>query len=196
MKKWWLSLMVLGLVACSQKADGPHVVLADPLPTQSPTVYEFFGYFCPHCFHLEPQVRGWRKSLPKSVRFVRVPVSFGRPQGKVLMRAYYLGEMLGILDKSHDAVFKAIHVERRNLSSDADLKALFLELGVREADFDKALADPALAQRVEEAEDLAARWRIDSVPTFVVNGRFKTHAGLTGDVRSLFQEVNRLLRKP
>lgn len=190
-----LAVAFVFIAGCEPKPDGPYRIVPEPLEVSQPTVFEFFGYFCPHCYQLEPMVKAWRRKLPSSVAFVRVPVSFGRPQGRVLMRAYYLGELLGVLDKSHPMVFQRIHVERRPIATDEDLISFFVALGIPRAKVESTLASEALKQKLEDAEQLARRFRIDSVPTFVVNGRYRTDAGMTGSARKLFTEIDRLLRK-
>jgi thiol:disulfide interchange protein DsbA len=77
------------------------------VPAQQPVqgdkilVEEFFWYGCPHCYHFEPQVKQYLKTLPSNVRFVRIPVPGGSwvPQAQ----AYYAFEQLGVLDKVHSA---------------------------------------------------------------------------------------------
>ncbi|MCK7577871.1 MAG: DsbA family protein [Chromatiales bacterium] len=53
-------------------------------------------------------------------------------------RAYYAAEALGVLDKVHQPLFDAIHREKRKLSSEDELAALFAEHGVDQDAFRKA----------------------------------------------------------
>ena len=49
--------------------------LAAPVATSDPKkveVVELFWYGCPHCYHLEPDMKKWLKNKPANVVFVRV----------------------------------------------------------------------------------------------------------------------------
>src|SRR5438445_166886 len=53
----------------------PYGTLTPPQPTEGGgkiEVIEFFWYGCPHCYHLEPQVNAWLKTIPQDVVFRRV----------------------------------------------------------------------------------------------------------------------------
>jgi len=49
---------------------------------QATEVVELFMYTCPHCYHLEPEVEDWNKSIADTdkVQFVQVPAVFGQNQ--------------------------------------------------------------------------------------------------------------------
>ncbi len=184
------------LLACSDsKSDDPVKQLANPAPTTKPEVIEFFAYFCGHCFNLDPKVESWRKRLPKSVNFKRVPLTLGNPAGRIFSRVYYISESLGVLEKSHLAMFQLIHVQKKSLVSDLQMKNFFISLGISEKDFEKALNDPEISNKVEQAEALAKEFRIIRVPGFVVNGKYFTDVAANGSEKKMFTEINRLLRK-
>jgi protein-disulfide isomerase len=70
-------------------------------------VLEFFWYRCPHCFNLEPDLKAWIKKQPKHVVIKRVPAILN-PDWDAMARAYYALEALGLHDKLHEDLFKAI----------------------------------------------------------------------------------------
>jgi thiol-disulfide isomerase/thioredoxin len=52
--------------------------LQQPVPVAVPgkvEVMEFFGYWCPHCNALEPELEAWVRKLPADVNFRRMPPS-------------------------------------------------------------------------------------------------------------------------
>lgn len=182
--------------ACSDSnTDKTYSLVRNPQPTEKPTVVEFFAYFCPHCNKLEPKVRAWEKKLPKSVTFIKVPLTLGHNQARVYSRAFYLGKKLGIFNKSHNRIFRDFHTKGIQIQTDQQLKKLFLDLGVTEQAFDAAINDPSINQQVADAEKLAKQFGIISVPSFVVNGQYFTDVAKTGGERELFEKINFLLRK-
>src|SRR5690606_20356413 len=74
-------------------------------------VVEVFNYVCPACAMFQPLVNTWKARLGPDVRFTYVPAPFGG-NWDPFVRAYYTAEAMGIADRSHDGIFKAIHVDR------------------------------------------------------------------------------------
>ena len=83
-------------------------------------VYEFFGYKCPHCASFQPYMKSLHKDLPDYVKVIRVPLGFN-PSWKVLAQGYYTAQSLGILEKSHQGMFDALHKQRKQFRSIEDI---------------------------------------------------------------------------
>ncbi len=191
-----VSGLFIFLIACSDSTTkGPFKEVANPAPTEKPEVLEFFAYFCPHCYQIDAKVDAWKNKLPKSVHFKRVPLTLGSAGGRIYSRLYYISESLGVLDRSHVAMFQLFHNQKQQISSELQLKNFFLSLGVNENDFDKAIKDPVINLKVEQAEAMAKQFRIIGVPGFVVNGTYFTDVATSGGEKEMFDQINRLLRK-
>ncbi len=184
------------LISCSeQEPQGPYKKVANPVATSKPEVLEFFAYFCPHCYELDKHVEVWKKRLPKSVTFKRVPLTLGTAGGRIYSRVFSLREAFGVFDPNHPAMFQLFHVQKRPINSELQLKKFFLSLGITEEAFEKVLNDPSIDKKVEEAEQLAKTFRIVRVPGFVVNGTYFTDVATAGGEKEMFSEIGRLIRK-
>jgi thiol:disulfide interchange protein DsbA len=162
-----------------------------PQPTSDPDkieVVEFFSYACPHCFHLDPYLNKWLKTKPDDVVFLRWPVVF-RPSWEPLAKAYFTAELLGVLDKTHEALFDAIHVKNRRFEDEAALRDFFVSQGVDPHDFDKTYNSFAVAVKVNHARLMTRRYAITGVPTLIVNGKYS----LGGEDRSVIDVLNYLI---
>lgn len=147
-----------------------------PAAGEPVVVQEFFWYGCPHCFRLDPLITPWAKALPKGVVFERVPDALGRAIGVVHEQAYYIAKQLGILDQTHKALFNAIHVEDRPMATLQEIRDLYIGVaGIDPSKFDDASTSIAVQAEVKHADALAVRDRIDSVPTLVIGGYYKTN---------------------
>jgi protein dithiol oxidoreductase (disulfide-forming) len=156
-------------------------------------VIEFFWYGCPHCYALEPYIETWLKSgIPADASFVRVPAALN-PTWRVHAKAYYVAESLGVLDKTHRALFDAIHQGGKSLSDQASLREFFVEHGVGGAEFDAAWDSYAVEAKLRRAESLAQTAGLDGVPTMVVDGRYLTTVTLAGGREELLRVVNYLV---
>jgi protein dithiol oxidoreductase (disulfide-forming) len=159
-------------------------------PTSAPAgqveVLEFFWYACPHCYAIDPMVEAWKKTKPAYVSFSRVHVMWNEGH-RSLARLYYTLDSLGKLDQLHGEVFKAIHVngnplvaaDPNNTAETERMQLAFVRrLGITEDEFKKAYHSFAVDTALQKADELVQRYRVDGVPTFVVNGRY------VADVRS------------
>jgi protein dithiol oxidoreductase (disulfide-forming) len=164
-------------------------------------VLEFFWYACPHCYDLDSQVEAWRKTKPAYVTFTRVPVTWS-PGHRALARLFYTLQTLGKLDQLHGEVFKEIHVNGNPLvaedgedeaASERIQTAFAKKEGISEDEFRKAYHSFAVDADVQKADSLVQRYRIDGVPTFVVNGKYLTDARLAGSHERLMALVGDLV---
>jgi thiol:disulfide interchange protein DsbA len=165
-----------------------RLVPAQPtsVPNGQVEVLEFFWYACPHCSAIDPLVESWKKTKPAYISFSRVHVMWNEGH-RSLARLYYTLDSMGKLDQLHGEVFKAIHVngnplvatDPNNAAESERIQTAFVtKLGISESDFKKAYHSFAVETALQRADELVQRYRIDGVPTFVVNGKY------LADVRS------------
>lgn len=156
-----------------------------PLEERAPTagngieVVEFFLYSCPHCRAFEPDFEAWAAEPPAGTSVRRVPVTFGGA-GPVYARLFYTAERLGVLDSIHGEVFAAIHDDGRRLTDRDAIRAFFVEHGVEGEVFDAAFDSDEVAKRVERADALMRAYRVMSVPSLGVNGRYWISGPMAG----------------
>ena len=157
-------------------------------------VLEFFSYACPHCSALEPTIEAWAKKLPADVAFQRVPVPF-LMNAENLMRTYYTLETMGLVPTMQRKVFTAIHVENNRLEKPADIAALMARNGVDAAKFSSVFSSFSVASSVTRAKKLMASYKLESVPTIVVNGRWITSPSLAGGAEQVLAATDYLLQR-
>ncbi len=138
-------------------------------------VVELFGYTCIHCANFESRLQQWKRGLPGDVRFKPVPVAlagFWVPYA----RAYYAAETLGVADRTHEDLFKALHREGslpiQNASA-SEIASFYARHGVDPARFVAAMNSPEVAAKVEQANQFAVRSGIEGTPTLVINGKYR-----------------------
>jgi thiol:disulfide interchange protein DsbA len=200
----WLTGSMFGLVALSVQAvpmayvEGTHYFeTPEKLPTMDASkveVVEMFSYTCPHCFKLEGAVEEWEKTLPENVHFVRVPAIF-RDSWLELAKVFYAAEALGELDNLHGKLFHAIHVEKKNLSTESSLLDWIEEQGLDRATFEKTMNSFSVQGKVKRALIMSQTSGITGVPSFIVNGRYHTNASHAGTTEDMFGVVNMLIQQ-
>lgn len=175
-------LIALSPLACSA-TDAPQFKLGEHYvrvravhPPANPAkieVAEVFAYSCPHCFQFEPVLRKWLKSLPADAEFVQMPHTLGNPAGAVRNKAFHAAKMLGVLDKFHEALFGAIHVDSKPMTTPEELRELFVKrTGVKAEDFDGAFSSFAVDAGFRRGESTIQDMGVASVPAMVVDGQY------------------------
>jgi thiol:disulfide interchange protein DsbA len=202
-----LSFLTLPLLACAEDAApakvanpftaGKHyTVLEAPQPTAVSDgmveVVEVFWYGCPHCYHLEPVVEKWTENKPAKAEFVRMPAPLNKSWEKHA-RLYYTADALGVLDKVHSDVFAEIHVERNRLATESSAQAFFDKHGVSASKFKSAYRSFGVDSQLARTKQLVAGYKLRSVPTFVVAGKYVVTATSAGGNSQIFDVVNALV---
>ncbi len=185
MKKLFIFVTTLLLVQAApvfaQFEEGfEYKRLPQPMPTADKNkveVIEFFWYGCPHCYHFEPSINKWLASKPDNVNFIRMPAVF-RENFVPHARAFYTAEYLKMTDKLHKAIFEAYHEKKQKLQSKTAISELFMQNGVSQEDFDKAWHSFVVQSKLKRAINMTGRYKISSVPTMVINGKYQTHASM------------------
>ena len=152
--------------------EGTDYKVMAPKGSTKPEVIEFFSYACGHCYTMEGFVNQF-KSNNANVKFTAVPTDLGHPQWQIYVKAYYLGQLLKVIDKSHGKIFHRINVLNKPITNDASLKSFFAELGVTPEQYDSANKSFALDAKVRRAKQLVRKYQIAGTPTFVANQRFR-----------------------
>ncbi|MGO9512507.1 MAG: thiol:disulfide interchange protein DsbA/DsbL [Steroidobacteraceae bacterium] len=163
-------------------------------------VLEFFWYACPHCYAIDPLIESWKKTKPAYISFSRVPVTWSEGH-RSLARLFYTLENLGKLEQLHSDVFKEIHVNGNPLvganpndAAEAErVQAAFVKsFGISEDAFKKAYDSFAVETALQRADQLVQRYRIDGVPTFVINGKYLADVRTAGSPERLITLVGDL----
>jgi thiol:disulfide interchange protein DsbA len=155
-------------------------------------VVEVFWYGCPHCFALDPSLEAWRiKGKPGYVEFVRVPAMWNDGT-RLHARVFYTAELLGKLEELHTPIFREINVNSNPFNSVERIGKFFQDHGVGTDEFQKAWASFAVESKLQRADFLNRRYRIESVPTVIVNGKYKTDVGMAGGEPQLLKLIGEL----
>jgi protein dithiol oxidoreductase (disulfide-forming) len=154
-------------------------------------VAEIFWYGCPHCFNFDPTIERWRAGIASYVSFVRVPAVWN-PLLQLHARAFYTAEALGKGAEMHSEFFREIHERGNTLETEAKLQDFFGRFGVDAAAFKAAFDSFAVHTKLQRADELSRRYRIGSVPTIVVNGKYTTDGSQAGSYEALMELVDEL----
>ena len=183
-----------GAAAWAQAPVGSSL-LDPPQPTDGSgkiEVIEFFWYGCPHCYAMEPMVNAWLKTAPKDVVFKRVP-AFPSDSWGAMATMYYTLEAMGILDQYHAKVFDAMHKQNVNLANKAKRDEWLKTNGIdpiRYAEVEKSFT---VNTKVARARQMTQSYKVDSVPRFIVNGKYVTSGEQAGGNEKIFPTIDQII---
>lgn len=157
-------------------------------------VLEFFGYFCVHCYHLDPILLKHAKAWPNDV-YLRSEHVVWQPEMMGFARIAAAVNQSGLKMQANPAIFKAVYEEKRRLED----PAVFKEWAGAQTSFDgkKLLAAYDSFSNQAEAKkmsDLTQEYQITGTPTLIVGGKYKIL--FTGnDWNTNMQKVEEMIQK-
>jgi thiol:disulfide interchange protein DsbA len=209
-KRTLLSAAALGLAISFSGLSGaqsPKIeegfdyrILPTPQPVESKAkveVIEFFWYGCPHCYDFEPELNAWLKRQPKDVIFRKVPVAF-RDDFMPHSQLFYALEAMGKGDALNDKVMYAMHKENKRLITENEIADWVATQGIDRNTFLATYRSFAVVSKARAARQMADAYRIDGVPTVVMQGRYVTSpsiAGTKAKAISVMEHLEQKIRK-
>lgn len=148
------------------------------------SVVEFSDFQCPFCGRVNPTLNQITSEYGEDVRIVfkHLPLSI-HPKAPEAHRAAEAAHRQGRFWEMHDRIF----ADQRGMSSEK-YREYAREIGLDMERFEKDMADPALAKKVQADADEAARLGVTGTPGFFINGRFLSGAQPFAAFESLIDE--------
>ncbi|WP_440877540.1 thiol:disulfide interchange protein DsbA/DsbL [Thalassotalea sp. PLHSN55] len=204
MKKF-ISLMVIMMmplfVQAAPYTEGKQYTKVSEVQSKKPEVREYFSFYCPHCRSFEPLVAQVKKQLPEGVTFEYNHVDFLRgasPQiQQLLSKGLVVAQQLGMEKKLMTAMFNYIQVQRASITSEKDLRNVFVLNGADGEEVDKLMKSFSVNNKAKSMkrhqEKLTKTRAITGVPTIVVNGKYRINNGAL-DRKNVEQDLNNLVQ--
>lgn len=159
------------------------------------SVTEFFSFGCPWCFRIEPTLNQWTTLNSQTIKLKRIPVVFNK-EWIYYAKAYYAADLLGIGSKVNPLLFKAIQTDKKLLNNNQAMIDFFVALGVNKEIAESAFThSTTVDMKIQEGNVIMGRMRINAVPAFVVNHKYKTDLQMAKDEKRLFQIIDYLVTK-
>ncbi|MDE0309963.1 MAG: thiol:disulfide interchange protein DsbA/DsbL [Acidiferrobacterales bacterium] len=156
-------------------------------------VMEFFWFGCPSCFRFEPTLLQW--NIPEEISFSNVPAAM--VDGWVFhAHVYYAMDLLKLKDVLMQKFYDEIHVKRKRINDvESFQKWAAAQDGVDAAKLTQTLHSFAAKSKVAQAEALAKKYGVNSVPTLVVGHKYRTSPAMAGSDSRALEIVEYLARR-
>ncbi len=222
MRKIAIQLLSLALMLTAAAAhaattwvEGQHYFAIKPAqPTNVAAgkveVIEVFSYGCIACNLFYPTMDKLVVSLPKNAQVVYLPASFIPAEAwPMFQRAYFTAQAMGVAEKTHVAMFRAIWssdelavTDRRTnrlknpMPSIEKAAAFYARVaGVKKEEFLSIAKSFSIEAKMKNADALIKSYRADSTPTMVINGKYRITAQSAGSNEALIELVKWLVAK-
>jgi len=191
-----VALMASGVAFAEVQLNRDYTLVNPPQPTGSKKieVLEFFFYGCIHCFHLDPKLTAWEKTMPKDVQLTYVPTVF-RDSWEPMARTFYALDSLGQEPQLHDALFKKWNVENTPLLDEAAIRDFVAARGVNGAKFSAAYNSFTVQSQVTRSKQMIRSYGVDGTPTMIVDGKYKISGLQPDETIRVLDEVIQMARK-
>ena len=154
-------------------------------------IVEFMKFGCGHCNVLNQYMPELKKKYGDKLEVVYKPMLWrSLPQdlaSKKSIEAYILANRSGKGEEMKDALFKAIWVDKKDITSEIVLSDIAISVGLSE-DFTAALKRGDAKDEAEANINLAESFEVGFTPTLIINGNLKVDPSLTNEDSKLMNE--------
>ena len=213
-----LGLVLLSVPALAQTptwTEGQNYFLIQPpQPSNAPAgkveVTEVFSYACPACNQFYPVMDRLKATLPGNASVDYVAAAFNPAEDwPVFQRGFYTAQLLGVAERTHDAMFDAVwksgelavvdpvtHRLRNPVPTIEDLADWYHRVaGVDKQHFLATAHSFSVDVKIRQANALVLAYQADSTPTLVVNGKYRLTPGSAGGYNQTIELVKYLVQR-
>lgn len=159
-------------------------------------VAELFWFGCPHCYSMEPDIVKYKANHPEYVDFKQVPAMLN-PAWASDANTYFIASILDPKESKNlvTKIFDSIHKEKRRLRSPKAILRFFVEQGYTEEQVMKVTTSMAFKTKFARAQEFGRGTQANSVPTMIVNGKYRTSPYMAGGNKKAMEVVAYLAKK-
>lgn len=208
MKKVLAALFAVALfsTACAQSKkkeevqelkfkEGQHYEVVSETRSEKDIVTEYFSHYCGHCFQFENFVDTVKAGI--NADFVKSHVSYIPQNDSVvamsMVKAFVIMQELGVEKTLSPQMFSAVHLGEEMVDSEEKIKGVFLLNDITSEKYDELYNSQTVYDKAKRMSEVWLEKRITSVPTLVVNEKYKINMGSVASIDELIELTNELL---
>ncbi len=196
--------------------EGRNYDLINPAqPTHVPAgrveVVEVFSYGCPACNQFQPIMAELAAKLPKKAQLVYVPASWNPAESwPLFQRAFLTAQILGIAERTHQALYDAIwktgelavvdpatHQLKRPQPTIGAIARFYARVGgVTQQQVLDTAKSFAVDMKMMESDELVKAYAVEGTPTLIVAGKYRVNNSSVRSVDELIELVLWLVNRP
>ena len=180
--------------SASRNIKGNYEFLSGKPNTHVPgrvVLVEFFDFYCSHCYTFHKD--RWPALQEKYGDQIAL-LEYGYPlrqSSNPPIEAYEIAKELGRGEEMKDALFKAIHEEKKDISNTEALAGIAETVGLDKDTFTRALNTHVKASTVDENTRLGNSFGLEGTPTFIIDGNIKTTDSSVSNLEAIIDSILR-----
>ena len=182
----------------SQWQEGKNYQLIKPaLETHSGDkveVVEVFSYACPHCAHFQPYAEKIKAELPDSATYVYKPAVFFK-QWEPYARGFLAAKAMGVASEGHQALFDALHRDRKPIRTLEDLGHFYAQYGVDPGEFVSTAESFVIGNQLQQDVAWERKAGVMGTPTIIIDGKYRFSADTAGGNEEMVRLTEWLVNK-
>lgn len=151
-------------------------------------ITEFLKFNCPHCYSFNPQLQAISTKYGDRLEITYKPMLWKSVKGDLpfekSIEAYILAERMGKGQEMKDALFNAMFVENRDITSELQLGDIGKSVGLGD-EFITALKNGDAKDEADANIKLSESFQVDETPTIIINGNLKVTPSMTNEDTTL-----------
>lgn len=205
MKKVLAALFVVIVIstACGQTEkkqelkfkEGEHYEVVSDTRSEEQIVTEYFSHYCGHCFQFENFVDSVKARV--NGKFIKSHVSYIPKNDSLvamsMVKAFVIMQELGVEKTVSPQMFAAVHLGEDRIDSEEKIKNIFMINDVTSEQYDELYNSQVVYDKAKRMSETWLEKRITSVPTLVVNEKYKINMGSVASLDELIELTNELL---
>ncbi|MGA7298473.1 MAG: thiol:disulfide interchange protein DsbA/DsbL [Rhodanobacteraceae bacterium] len=199
-----LAGLALVIAGTAQAADASKWVEGKNYQLVSPTVathsgnkvevVEVFSYACPHCAHFQPYAEKIKSELPAGAVYSYRPAVFYK-QWEPYARGYLAAKAMGVADKGHQALFDALHRDRKPIRTLEDLGKFYAQYGVDPGEFVSTAESFVIGNQLQQDVAWERQAGVAGTPTIIIDGKYRIEPDKAGGSEQMVELTEYLVRK-
>ncbi|MFQ5887900.1 MAG: DsbA family protein [Candidatus Hydrothermarchaeales archaeon] len=161
--------------ADAEKIQGEFVLVENKANTHEAgkvKMLEFFDFYCSHCYLLHKAMPPLKNKYGEKLEIT--PVGFPlRPRSFLPLEAYELALDQGKGEEMMDAIFAAIHEDKRDVSDVETLKGIAEGIGLNGQEFEEGLESGTKRSKINSNLALGNSYGLKGTPTLILDGQIK-----------------------
>ena len=161
--------------AQGQWQEGTHYKVLSAKASSDKRVTEVFSYWCPACYNFESIMKELKTKLPSDVKLLKANVNFlpaatTQAQDDATL-AMLAAKAMKADELFNDALFNAIHRDRKTINGMSDILAIFAAAGGDSAKMEKLTKSFGIKGQVGRNNQMTRG--VTSVPYITVNNKYQ-----------------------
>lgn len=166
-----ITAMLLSLsVQAAQFTEGDYYTTLKQEKSSTPTVTEFFSFYCPHCYKFEGVIEQLKRNIPANAKLQKVHVAFmGNNMAIPMAKAYATMVVLNVEEKMIPVMFRQIHDLNQQPRNEKELRQIFIDNGIDAGKYDAAYNGFAVQSMQKRFDKQFNSSELTGVPGILVN---------------------------